>query len=144
MSLLHQIERRCGNWGIPGLLRMVAILQVVVYVIMLAKPDFGNMLTLSIEPIMEKGEAWRVLSFCVLPAGQSIISLIFSVLLLFWAGDALEAGWGEIPSESLFFQHGGHDRDGRGGVSTAWDVRSDVIISANFPGVCHYVSQCHP
>jgi hypothetical protein len=102
MSLLNQIERRFGHWGIPGLLRIVAMLQVVVFVILLAKPEFAEVLFLNMG-LVQHGQVWRLVTFCLLPPSMALISVVFGTMIMFLVNDALELLWGPFRVNLLFF-----------------------------------------
>lgn len=91
--MLNRFERRFPRFGIHGLLRLLAAMQVLVYIVVAINPGVIGVLTMDGARIME-GQIWRLVTFCLLPPSQSIISMIFIVLLLLWIGDALEGEWG--------------------------------------------------
>lgn len=102
MSLLDKLEHRFHNFGIPGLIRIVALLQAVVYVALLLKPEFREALVLNVD-LVKEGQIWRILTFCLIPKTMHIIWIIFTILILIWIGDALESAWGSFRVTLYYF-----------------------------------------
>ena len=94
-SLLDRLERRLGHLAIPGLLRTIAGFQVICFVLLHLKPEFRQALTLT-PAAWEKWELWRFISFTFIPGTDSLIFIIFVVMILFLIGDQLEAEWGKF------------------------------------------------
>lgn len=95
MPLLDKIERRYHRFGISGLLRVVAGLQAVVFLILLFKPPFVQQLWL-IPDFVKNGEIWRLFTISLIPYTNSIIWIIFALMILVWIGDNLEREWGSF------------------------------------------------
>jgi hypothetical protein len=93
MRLIDSLERRYQRFAVPGLLRILAVLQAVVYIMLLFRPVLFEYLTFDTERFLG-GELWRIFTFIWLPTSQSIIWAIFSIYMLVWIGDGLEQAWG--------------------------------------------------
>lgn len=102
MSWLDSLERRFGRWAVPHLLRFIAIVQLVVFVVALSQPDYLEALRLQPELIL-RGEVWRVLSFVFIPRTTSLIWILFAVMLLFYMNSVLEAAWGAFRLNIYYF-----------------------------------------
>ncbi|MBP7949790.1 MAG: hypothetical protein KA004_09055 [Verrucomicrobiales bacterium] len=107
MALLDRLERKFGRFGIPGLLRIVAGLQALVFVLYLVLPedrkqDFLELLLLDPQKVL-RGEIWRLVTFCVVPRSFHVLWTIFIVLILIWIGDLLEQAWGSFRLTLYYF-----------------------------------------
>lgn len=102
MPLLDSLERRFRFLAFPGLLRVVAMFQVAVFVMLYFKPEMIQTLILDWDQVL-KGQVWRLLSFFLIPSSQHIIWIIFSTLILVMIGDSLEAEWGAFRVTVYFF-----------------------------------------
>ena len=101
----NAIERFCikhPNFGIPGLMKYIAIGNAVVwllYMIFGAGPVIG---TLAFSPsAVLHGQVWRLLSFAFIPFNTSWLGLI-SVYFFYWIGTVLEKNWG-TPQFNVYF-----------------------------------------
>ena len=102
MSLLDSLERRCRFLAIPGLLRIVAMFQVAVFVMLYFKPEMIQSLILDWDQVLS-GQVWRLLSFFLIPSSPHIIWILFSTMILVMIGDSLEAEWGAFRVTLYFF-----------------------------------------
>jgi membrane associated rhomboid family serine protease len=100
--ILDSLERRWGRWSIPGLLRVVALVQALMFILIKANPLLDPHLQLVPQLVMQ-GEVWRVLSFVFLPPTMSVIWIIFAVMFLFFIGDILEGAWGSFRLNVYYF-----------------------------------------
>jgi len=100
--ILDSLERRWGRWCIPGLLRVVAIVQALMFILIKANPALDSHLQL-VPQLVLQGEVWRVLSFVFLPPTMSVIWIIFAVMFLFFIGDILEGAWGSFRLNVYYF-----------------------------------------
>ncbi len=99
MTFLDRLERRFGHLAIPGLVRYVMILNILVYLLAIANPGFLSLLTADRAAIWN-GEIWRLVSWIFIPSvGPGLFSplfMIFYVYFTWWIGDMLEANWGSF------------------------------------------------
>lgn len=102
VSFLDSLERRWGGWCIPGLLRIVGMLQALGFILVKANPAIFEHFQMNPSAVLS-GEVWRVLSFVFLPRTLSIIWIIFAVWLLFFIGDILESAWGSFRLNLYYF-----------------------------------------
>jgi hypothetical protein len=102
MNWFTKLERRWGRCGIPDLLMAVAVLQLVVFGLALAKPEFVKMLTLDMKQVMQ-GQVWRLFTFCLIPSTLSPIWILFSTMMLIWIGRMLESAWGTFRINLYYF-----------------------------------------
>lgn len=92
------IDRFCAKhprFGIPNLMRVIIIVQVVVYVLDLV---FNGMLTgymmPFIRPLILQGQLWRLVSFVFMPSASNPFSLFLMCYFYYWIGQTLERAWG--------------------------------------------------
>jgi hypothetical protein len=100
MSWISWLEARFPYLGIPRLMRMIAFLNALVYVLTLIQPSFAWWLLLSWPEILH-GEVWRLVTFTFVPRvavhGEAPFGIGFIVIYLWyliWIGDALEHAFG--------------------------------------------------
>jgi hypothetical protein len=97
MTWIEKIERRFGHLAIPHLLRYVALLNGLVFLLHLLNPEFLRYLDLNPQAIRE-GQIWRLLSHVFIPriggAFPAGIEVVFYLMFLNWLGDGLEEAMG--------------------------------------------------
>jgi hypothetical protein len=98
MTFVSRLEARFGRFAIPGLVQVVAVLQLVTLVLFTistpeAQKAFIDFLELNPERLM-KGEVWRVVSHVFLPRSLSLIWALIGAMFLMWVGRGLEEAWG--------------------------------------------------
>jgi hypothetical protein len=99
-------ERRVGWLAFPGLLRHLALLHVLVFVIQIFRPDIGEVFDFDRTKILS-GEAWRLITgFFAFsnfggPTPLNILLLVCAVRFAFMVNDGLEMEWGAFKT-SLF------------------------------------------
>lgn len=107
MSFLDKLERRFGFIAIPGLLRYVAMLSALAF--LLYKIDASFFQLIDLEPaLVFQGQVWRIVTYIFIPATTDLFRLpdwlnaAFYVLFLWWMGTGLEQAWGAFRL-TLFF-----------------------------------------
>jgi membrane associated rhomboid family serine protease len=93
MSLLDSLERRFGRFAIPGLIRIVAGFNALVFVLERLNPQLVHMLDLNRAAILH-GQIWRLVTYIFIPATDSPIWIFFVLLFLWFIGEGLERAWG--------------------------------------------------
>src|SRR5215210_1933003 len=99
MSVLDKLERRLGFIAIPGLLRYVAALTALVFILYKIDPRYLALIDLDIDAVRQ-GQVWRLITYLFVPQLGSLIpapdwiNAAFAVLFLIWVGDRLEEAWG--------------------------------------------------
>ena len=96
MSLFDRIENRLRRWAIPGLLKIVAVYQLLVWVLWLLNPDRNEFFALlSLDPeALKRGQIRRLITFAFIPQTTSAIFILFVTWFLIWIGASLESAWG--------------------------------------------------
>jgi hypothetical protein len=100
MRWINALERRFGYLAIPGLLRIIVAFNALVFLLLVAKPEFKSWLDLRPDRIMA-GEVWRLVSFVFIPqaslGGQlSVLWEFFYLNILWLMGEGLEQAWGSF------------------------------------------------
>ena len=99
MTFLDKLERRVGFIAVPGLLRYIAFLTALVFVLEKINPGYLGLLDLNRAAIM-RGEVWRLVTYIFIPQMSSMLPLpdwvnvVFYCLFLWWMGNGLESSWG--------------------------------------------------
>ena len=93
MGLLDSLERRFGRFAIPGLIRIVAGFNALVFVLARLNPQFVQMLDLDRSAILH-GEVWRLVTYIFIPTTNNPIWIVFVLLFLWFIGEGLERAWG--------------------------------------------------
>lgn len=93
---LDKLERKLGFIAIPGLAMFISGMHAVVGILSQFKPELIDRMTL--EPsLVLAGEAWRALTFILVPpAFSSPLWLFFWVLMLYSYLIRLEEYWGDF------------------------------------------------
>ena len=104
MNKRFSLDRKFGWLAFPGLIRSIASLQLVFFVLLIFRPEALEILFLDREKIHE-GQIWRIVSFIFLPLVHpySSFGLFVNCLFAYFAfrisyiiNDVLEAFWGEL------------------------------------------------
>lgn len=105
MSGLDKLERRLGFIAIPGLLRYVAALTALVFILYKIDPRYLALIDLDMDAVRH-GQVWRLITYIFIPQVGGFfpdwINAAFTVLFLIWAGDRLEEAWSAFRL-TLFF-----------------------------------------
>ncbi|MCP4849909.1 MAG: rhomboid family intramembrane serine protease [Verrucomicrobiaceae bacterium] len=110
MNLLDRLERKIGWIAIPGIVRIIMCMQLLVFVLGLLQmpsgveinagaspvPPLAEALILSGEKILD-GEVWRLVSFIFLPPTRTgFIIMLFAFIFTMFLGNMLENIWGSF------------------------------------------------
>jgi membrane associated rhomboid family serine protease len=102
MNLLDSLERRFGWLAIPGLIRIVAGFNGLVFILARLNPDFIHMLDLNRAAIFH-GQVWRLVTYIFIPTTDSPIWIVFVLLFLWFIGEGLERAWGAFRLNLFYF-----------------------------------------
>ena len=103
------LERKFGWLAFPGLIRSIASLQLVFFVLLLFRPEAAEVF-IPFAPKIKEGEIWRLVSFVFYPLVNPhsgfgpVFSCFFAFIAMrisFLINDVLEDFWGELRT-SLF------------------------------------------
>jgi len=93
MRLLDKLERRLGFIAIPGLIRAVVTLNVLVFILVYLNKGFDSYLALDIARI-RAGEVWRLVTYIFVPQMSHPLLVLIALWFLWFIGDGLERAWG--------------------------------------------------
>ena len=93
MRLLDKLERRIGFIAIPGLIRAVVTLNVLVFILVYLNKGFDSYLALDI-PRIRAGEVWRLVTYIFVPQMSHPLLVLIALWFLWFIGDGLERAWG--------------------------------------------------
>ncbi|HSI64513.1 MAG TPA: hypothetical protein VLE43_15400 [Candidatus Saccharimonadia bacterium] len=92
-SFLNSLELRFGRFAIPGLVAILAIIQVAVWVMVRLYPEFIGALVLH-RAMVEQGEIWRLITWIFIPQSFTPLWLLFGVMLMLTISSVLDHAWG--------------------------------------------------
>ena len=98
------VERFCykhPRFGIPNLMRYIAIGSAAYWVLGLVNPLLVSYFSFSAERVLH-GEVWRLLTFFFIPEDMGWLALI-SIYFYYWIGTTLEQHWGTGQFTIYFF-----------------------------------------
>lgn len=98
------IQNLQDRFAVPGLIRYVALLNALVFILHLLAPGYLSVLELDPHLILE-GQIWRLITWIFIPETLSPFWIFFALLFLLYLGDGLEAGMG-APRLTLFYLTG--------------------------------------
>lgn len=104
MSWLRKMERKCGKYAIPNLMRYVAILYAVGAIIQAVSPSLLSMLSMDFGAVLQ-GQVWRLVTFVIDPPSSNILLNLLSIYVYYNMGTSLERRWGTF-AFNLFFMLG--------------------------------------
>ena len=89
-GFLQDLTNRCA---LPGIIRYVALLNALVFLLHLISP--GYLSALELDPrLVLRGEVWRLLTWIFIPETLSPFWIFFSLLFLLYIGEGLESAMG--------------------------------------------------
>ncbi len=99
-TLVNQLERKIGWITFPGLIRWIAILQLLAWGLSLVDIGLIDWLTFSPERLFS-GEVWRAFSWVLIPRNPgatnfAILFIIFALIIAIVFSNGLESAWGEF------------------------------------------------
>lgn len=112
MGLNANLEKNFSWLAFPGLIRAIVMLQAVVFVLILIKPETASFFEVTADGL-ESGEYWRLISWIFFPLVDpfSPLGTVFSAFLFyivmriaFLFSDSLEHAWGEV--RTSFYLYG--------------------------------------
>jgi len=106
MNWLARLENKFGHLAIHGLLRYVAALSSLCFVLWKLNPRYVDFLLLDRTRLLD-GEVWRLFTYLFIPSVGGLfpewLGMAMYVWFLFWMGDGLEQAWGAFRFNVFFF-----------------------------------------
>lgn len=103
-SPMRFIDRFCykhPNFGIPNLMKYIAIGNVVFLLASMVNPLILNYLSFDPALILQ-GQVWRIISFMFIPPSAGLLAFI-AIYFYYWLGTTLEQHWGTAQFNIYFF-----------------------------------------
>ena len=101
---MSYVERFCykhPRFGIPNLMRYIAIGSGIVWALSLVNAEAASFMMFSAERVLA-GEVWRLLTFFFMPRGFGFLAIV-GIFLFYWIGTTLEQYWGTGQFSIFFF-----------------------------------------
>lgn len=102
VSILNRLERHLSPFAIPGLMRYVAALNALVFLLVTLNPEYLGVLVLDRNLVLQ-GQVWRLISWLFIPNTFSFFFILFFLSFLWFIGDMLEATWGTFRLNLYYF-----------------------------------------
>ena len=97
-AISRALDRFCYNhprFGIPGLMKWIAIGNVVVYVLDMFSNYSASLMLMFHPALVLQGEIWRLITFVFVPQSSGfVLWFALSTLFYYYIGNALEQQWG--------------------------------------------------
>ena len=101
MRFIDRFCYRHPNFGIPNLMKYIAIGNVVFLLASMVNPLILNYL--SFDPaLILRGQVWRIVSFMFIPPSAGLLAFI-AIYFYYWLGTTLEQHWGTAQFNIYFF-----------------------------------------
>lgn len=100
-GFVARFAQRHPNFGLPNLMKYVAIANVAFWLISLINPVLYSYLVFSPRLIMH-GQVWRLVTFAFMPGTTGLLALV-SIYFYYWIGSTLEQYWGTAQFNLFFF-----------------------------------------
>lgn len=96
MRWIDKLERRYGRYGIPNLMNILLVGQILAwFIIMFINQNLMYWITLSRSGLLS-GQIWRVVTFVFMPPIAGAFELLLTLYFRWWVGNALERAWGDF------------------------------------------------
>lgn len=125
-SLLSRFCYKHPRFGIPNLMRYIAIGNVVVFLLDLVSGGYCSALISFVPSAILQGQVWRIITFVFVPVNSSPIWFILSVFLYYSLGTALERIWGTAKF-TLFYL-----------IGIVLTIVGGIIAAVAFPMFAYY------
>lgn len=129
---MRSVERFCAqhpNFGIPNLMRYIAIGSGIFWIVGLINPVLLSYMAFSPAAIFH-GQIWRLVTFLLYPPDTGYLALI-AVYFYYWIGTNLENAWGTGAFTIYFFS---------GAILTAlFGVLVYLLLGISFPMTAEYI-----
>lgn len=100
-NFIDRFCRQHPNFGIPNLMKYVAVANIVFWLIGAVNPVLYAYLTFNPALIL-RGQVWRILTFAMIPPSSGILAFIV-VYFYYMIGTTLEQYWGTAQFNIYFF-----------------------------------------
>jgi hypothetical protein len=101
MRAVNDFCYRHPRFGIPNLMRYIAIGNVAFWLLGMVNPTLISYMSFSPMCVLQ-GEVWRLFTFFFIPENMGFLGLI-TVYFYYWIGNTLEQQWGTGPFTIYFF-----------------------------------------
>ncbi len=99
MHWIDRAEAKFGHLAIPGLLRYIAALNALCFVLIKLNPNFASLLYLDPTLVMQ-GQVWRLVTYIFIPVIGGLfpdwLGAAMYVLYFIWIGDGLDQAMGSF------------------------------------------------
>lgn len=104
MKWLYKLEYKYGRRAIPGLMKIIAIGQLVVFALSFLLPKYNiiGLINLTRAGLLS-GQVWRLVTFLFVPPQMSLFFTLISLYFYYFVGSALERAWGAFMFNAYYF-----------------------------------------
>ncbi len=98
MPIISTLESKFGRFAVPGLVQILAVLQMIVFLLMyMGPPEMQAVVLKSVMPQADKilsGHVWLLFSHVLVPPFTSAFACLLTSYFTLWLGRVLEESWG--------------------------------------------------
>ena len=109
MKWMNTLELKLGRFAISGLMRYIAMLNALAFILKKINPQAFALLDLRTNAVMH-GQVWRLVTYIFIPSTGSFIlpapdwfNAAMWTLFLWWVGDGLETALGTFKLNLYYF-----------------------------------------
>ena len=97
MRWIDKLERRYGRYGIPNLMNIILIGQIIVwFLVMFINKNVYFMLTLNLRGLAQM-QLWRLVTFVFVPSLETNpFYFLLELYFYWWIGNSLTRAWGDF------------------------------------------------
>lgn len=92
---LDKLEAKHPNWALDGLMRYIALLMLLIFILNKTGILSYNMLFLNSQLVLQ-GQIWRLFTFLLIPVSENPFFLLFELLISIMCADGIESVMGSF------------------------------------------------
>lgn len=112
-AISRWLDRFCydhPNFGIPELMKYIAVGNVIVFVLDIVTRGYATMMLMFSPSAVLHGQIWRLFSFILIPLNRfnpsrpfTLLWFVMSTFFYYWLGTSLERQWGTTRFNVFYF-----------------------------------------
>ena len=112
-AISRWLDRFCydhPNFGIPELMKYIAVGNVIVFVLDIVTRGYATMMLMFSPSAVLHGQIWRLFTFILIPLNRfnpsrpfTLLWFVMSTFFYYWLGTSLERQWGTTRFNVFYF-----------------------------------------